>query len=51
MFAIADVVKKVGDFALAHPEVSEIDLNPVVAYTKGALILDALVVGGSRVSE
>jgi acyl-CoA synthetase (NDP forming) len=45
VLAIADVVKKLGDFALAHPEISDIDLNPVVAHTNGALILDALVVG------
>jgi acetate---CoA ligase (ADP-forming) len=42
--AIAEVVRRLGDFMLAHPEVAEVDLNPVVAHTKGATVLDALIV-------
>jgi acetate---CoA ligase (ADP-forming) len=39
--AIADLIAKISEFAAAHAEVREMDLNPVVAYPKGLRVLDA----------
>lgn len=44
--AIADIAAKLGQFASAHPEVAEIDINPLVVYPRGegAIAVDALIV-------
>ena len=39
--AIAGLVAKISEFAAEHAEVREMDLNPVVAYSKGLRVLDA----------
>lgn len=41
--ALEDVVVRTAALAAAHPEVSELDLNPVVVAPSGALIVDARV--------
>jgi acyl-CoA synthetase (NDP forming) len=41
--AIEDVLLRVSALVEAHPEIAELDLNPVVASPEGALILDARV--------
>ena len=41
--AIEDVLLRVSALVEAHPEIAELDLNPVVASPDGALILDARV--------
>jgi acetate---CoA ligase (ADP-forming) len=42
--AVAEIAAGVGEFMVAHPEVSEIDLNPVIAGAHGASVVDALLV-------
>lgn len=48
--AVADVVAKVGQMMLDHPEITEIDVNPLVAFEqgKGVIALDALIVTGNE---
>jgi acetate---CoA ligase (ADP-forming) subunit beta len=42
--AVADVIVKVGDLLASHPEIAEIDLNPVIASAGGCVALDARVI-------
>jgi hypothetical protein len=44
--ALAEVVAGVSRLAAAHPELVELELNPVLAGPAGALALDARVVLG-----
>jgi acyl-CoA synthetase (NDP forming) len=49
--ALAAILVALGRLALEHPEVAEIDINPVILRDDGALAVDALVVvdrGGSE---
>ena len=41
--ATADLIAKISEFAAAHTEVREMDLNPVAVYPKGLRVLDARV--------
>jgi acetyl coenzyme A synthetase (ADP forming)-like protein len=41
--AIEDVLLRVSALVEAHPEIAELDLNPLVAYPDGATILDARI--------
>jgi acyl-CoA synthetase (NDP forming) len=43
--ALIDAIVTLGEFVQAHPEVSEIDINPLMVYSEGegALALDALI--------
>lgn len=45
--ALADLMLKVGALAGAHPEIVEIDLNPVIAHGFGYTIADARMIIGS----
>lgn len=44
--AIAELLVRLSDFAVAHPEVQEMDLNPISAYPRGVAVLDARVLVG-----
>jgi acyl-CoA synthetase (NDP forming) len=42
--ALKDAILKVSAFVEAHPEVKELDLNPMFAYPDGALAVDARII-------
>ena len=44
--ALESLLLKVSQFVEAHPEVAELDLNPVFAYADGAVAVDARIVLG-----
>ena len=41
---LADMLLKVADFVTQHPEIKELDLNPVIAYGDDAVAVDARIV-------
>ena len=43
---LEELILKVSDFVEQHPEVDELDLNPIFAYSDGAVAVDARVVLG-----
>lgn len=44
--AVKDVIQKLSYTALAHPEIKEIDLNPVIVHEKGISLVDARIIIG-----
>ena len=42
--ALADIIVKLSRVALAHPEIGEIDLNPVIVHEKGLSLVDARII-------
>ena len=42
--ALENMLLRLSDFVAAHPEIQELDLNPVFAYPQGALAVDARIV-------
>ena len=45
--ALARLLVAVGDLALEHPEIEELDLNPVFAGPNGVIAVDWLAIGTS----
>lgn len=41
---LEDILLKLSDFVEKHPEIKELDLNPIFAYSDGAVAVDARVV-------
>ena len=41
--ALADILVRIGHLVSQHPEIKEMDLNPVRVFEKGVLVLDALM--------
>jgi acyl-CoA synthetase (NDP forming) len=46
--SLAQLLVKVSDLAEAHPEIRELDLNPVFAYSDAAVAIDARISLGGR---
>lgn len=46
--ALADLLVKIGELAVANPEVKEIDLNPIAVLENGLAVLDARMIIESR---
>ncbi len=42
--ALENILLRLSDFAESHPEIQELDLNPIFAYPQGALAVDARIV-------
>ncbi|MDR2203109.1 MAG: acetate--CoA ligase family protein [Nitrososphaerota archaeon] len=42
--ALAQIIVKVSNLLMDHPEIKELDLNPVLAYAKGASTVDARII-------
>jgi acetyl-CoA synthetase (ADP-forming) len=42
--ALRQLLVEVSGLAVRHPEIAEMDLNPVIVYERGVLIADARVV-------
>jgi hypothetical protein len=49
--AVADLIFGLASLADARPDIVEVDLNPVIASTDGAVAVDALVVVASGVDD
>jgi acyl-CoA synthetase (NDP forming) len=45
--ALEDILLRISDFVAKTPEVAEMDLNPIFAYSDGAVAVDARVILGS----
>lgn len=48
---LKDILSKVARMAAAHPEIREVDLNPVIAHERGASIVDARIIIGKGESS
>jgi acyl-CoA synthetase (NDP forming) len=42
--SLRDILLKVSGLVMAHPAIKEVDLNPVFAYPKGSLVVDARMI-------
>lgn len=47
--AVTDLAVAVSRFMAAHPEIHELDLNPVIVYEQGLAIVDARLIAGDPV--
>jgi acyl-CoA synthetase (NDP forming) len=42
--ALVNILRKVSDLVVHHPEIGQLDLNPVIVYPQGAKIVDARII-------
>jgi len=49
--ALVDLLLKVATIVDAHPEIDELDLNPVIAYPDGYAVVDARVIVAGKVNS
>lgn len=42
--ALVNILQKVSDLVVHHPDISQLDLNPVIVYPQGAKIVDARII-------
>ncbi|MEM1885678.1 MAG: acetate--CoA ligase family protein, partial [Candidatus Jordarchaeales archaeon] len=42
--ALIDILLKVSSLVIDHPEIDQLDLNPIFAYSKGAKAVDARII-------
>jgi hypothetical protein len=41
---LVKILRTVSDLVVHHPEISQLDLNPVIVYPRGAKIVDARII-------
>lgn len=46
--ALVNILQKVSDLVVHHPDISQLDLNPVIVYPQGAKIVDARIILAAR---
>jgi acyl-CoA synthetase (NDP forming) len=51
VYAAAQIVSTLGELVMVHPAIREIDINPLVVFADGAIVLDAVMVVGEDVTE
>jgi acyl-CoA synthetase (NDP forming) len=49
--ALADAIVRVGKLMAEHPEIAELDINPLRALPEGCMALDAVIVGKTGVAN
>jgi acyl-CoA synthetase (NDP forming) len=49
--ALADAIVAVGQLMAEHPDIAELDINPLRALPEGCMALDAVIVGSSGVAN
>ncbi|MEM3590259.1 MAG: acetate--CoA ligase family protein, partial [Candidatus Bathyarchaeia archaeon] len=42
--ALVDIIQKTSGLLMDFPEISQMDLNPIMAYERGAMVVDAKIV-------
>ena len=42
--ALVNILEKVSDLVVHHPDISQLDFNPVIVYPQGAMIVDARII-------
>jgi len=48
--AIRHILARISDIAIDHPEIQEVDLNPVIVHEKGASIVDSRMIINTELS-